>query len=277
MDNERLRGLRTQECKAAKALFRSFKYAKNRETVSGSDRALVRPRMASDLNAANPFARSLWGNALWSEFASHFGLSEDQPTPEVPLFWVTVVDVACITALDARTADLAPIIRHLRSVLRGLSYLGLVDVALYANIAPGTNFDERTGLSWHLHLFVWGTTRKEMRSLARKWNSSEGNCRPIIADDKHPGFKVLLVTEENFERCFRYMVKTPRKACRIGRTEGKGPDGNVEFRFRHGKSKLRHGERVKLFHALKDHTLDEFTVAGGEGVGIRRRALRRVG
>ena len=141
MYSKRLRGLSTQENKAATALLRSFERAKNRATISWADKALVHPKTASDLNAANPFARSLWGNALWSEFVTQLDLSEDQPIPEAPLFWVTVCDVACMTALDDRNVDLAPIIRHLRSVLRGLSYLGMVDVALYANIAPGTNFD----------------------------------------------------------------------------------------------------------------------------------------
>jgi hypothetical protein len=277
MCSKRLRGLCTQENRAATALFRSFERAKNRETISWADRALIHPKTASDLNAANPFARALWGNALWSEFNAQFGLSDDQPIPKVPLFWVTVCDVACMTALDDRNVNLAPIIRHLRSVLKGKSYLGMVDVALYANVAPGTNFSERTGLSWHLHLFVWGATRKEMRSLSRKLNSSEDNCRPIIPRPEGRGFHWDQVTEDNFERRFRYVVKTPRKACRIRCIEGNNADGKAEFRFQHLKSSLRYGQRVTLFHVLKDHTLDEFTVAGGEGVDIRRRALRRVG
>jgi hypothetical protein len=79
------------------------------------------------------------------------------------------------------------------------------------------------------------------------------------------------------------MLKSPRSAYRLSRLEEKGPDGEVQTdisgqpltSYMQGKSELRPGERISLFHALKDHYLDQLAVAGGEGVGLLARAKRR--
>lgn len=261
---KRLPGLWTQERLALRKLQEAFDVARNQNSISLFDRQVILPSEIDDLNAANPHARILLGNALWSEFSEFFGLSESQPIPEGPLFWLTLVDIGCMTALDARHVDIAGMIRLLRTGLRGLSYIGVIDPGLYANIQPGTNYRERTGVNWHLHLFAWGEDRRQIKARAKRMNELPDNYRPIVKRPQGEGFNWSQITEDNITRRFRYMCKTPHKAYRIGPT------------FIQGKSDLRHGQRITLFHLLKKHWLDALLIAGGEGVAIRRRAIRSV-
>ncbi|MCG3773241.1 MAG: hypothetical protein JW395_0045 [Nitrospira sp.] len=272
-----LEGLQSQERIAARKLFDAFDRARNRNPITLGDRQIIQPSESGELNAANPYARILLGNALWSEFSKFFDLSESQPIPEVPLFWLTLVDLGCMTALDATNINVAGMIRHLRIGLRGLSYIGLMEAALYANIQPATNYPERTGVNWHLHLFAWGEEPKAMKLRVKRMNKASENHRPIVPRDMGGvGFESRRVTEENIARRFRYMCKTPRKAYRINVKKRMDAEGRTEFSYISSKSLLRPGERVTLFHLLKNFSLDELTVAGGEGVGLRRRALRHL-
>lgn len=260
---KQVQGLAKQEWTATWKLRRAFAEARNRHSIGLLDRGLISASNADELGAGNPYARMLWGNALWTEFSSCFDLTESNAIPEVPLFWVTLVDIKCMTSVDVRDVDPVALCHHLRRGLRGLSYVGMVDPALYANIQPGTNYAEKTGVNWHLHLFAWGESRRQMKDRAKFMNEASDNYRPIVPRPKGEGFNWSEVTSESFARQFRYMCKTPRKAYRIGPT------------FVHSKSNLRPGQRVTLFHFLKRYSLDGLTVAGGEGVAIRRNTLRR--
>ena len=88
--------------------------------------------------------------------------------------------IGFFTARDAQQVNIAAIARQLRQGLEGMSYIGMIDTGLYANISPGTNFSERTGVHWHLHLFAWGKTQKEMKVHFTKLNDCADNYRPII-------------------------------------------------------------------------------------------------
>jgi len=223
-----------------------------------------------------PLARVRLGNALWSEFNNYFELSDAQPIPSVPLFYVTAVDISCMTAPSAAPVDLNVFVQKLRRGLRGLSYVGMVDVSLYANIQPGTNCADRSGVNWHLHLFAWGEERREFKARAKEANAEIKNYRPIISRPQGIGFHWQAVTEENYARLFRYTCKSPRKAYRIGRTDDIDHLDRKVVKFTQGKSKLRPGQRITLFHLLKNFSLDKLVVAGGEGVALRRRALRQL-
>jgi hypothetical protein len=85
---------------------------------------------------------------------------------------------------------------------------------------------------------------------------------------------------KNRERTFladklRYLLKSPRKAYRIYKTERVSSDGEIVPCFRQRKSELRKGDRITLFHLLKRLHLDELAAAGGEGIDVMRRIKRR--
>ncbi len=269
-----LRRLKCFEHIAARNLKEAFEEARSRNSISLGDRSRIEKVKASDLNAANPFARCLLGKHLWSEFESYFGLSDLKPIPDEPLYWVTLADLECITDLNQRNVDIAGMIRKLRYGLKGLSYVGIMDLGLYANIQPGTQYCSRKGVSWHLHLFAWGETRKEMKVRAKRMNELPDNYRPIIPRPEGVGFNWSQVTAANIAWRYPYMCKTPRKAYRIGRRKDAAGDVASNSLFKSNKSDLRPGQRITLFHLLKRHDLDDLLIAGGEGVAIRRRAIR---
>jgi hypothetical protein len=78
----------------------------------------------------------------------------------------------------------------------------------------------------------------------------------------------------------RYILKSPRTAYRIYRTERVTSDGEIVPCFRQSKSDLRKGDRITLCHLMKRLYLDELAVGGGEGTDMLRRikqAAHRVG
>jgi hypothetical protein len=269
-----LSGLERQEHLAAAHLRNAFITARNRHSITSGDRGLVSQRKATDLVAANPYARIVWGEALWTSFLQQLDVTSDDLLPGKPLFWVTLVDLGCFMASNSTHVDLRSITNHLRSGLRDTSYLGMVDLGYYANIAPGTAFADRTAVSWHLHLFAWGENREQFRERIEAMNRNKSNYRPIIPNGT--GAHWMEISAGTLAIKFRYMVRSPTKAYTVGRREVIGPEGELEFRFKHNHRLLRPGERIMLFHLLKQQSLEALTVAGGEGVNIRRQALRQI-
>jgi hypothetical protein len=72
----------------------------------------------------------------------------------------------------------------------------------------------------------------------------------------------------------RYLLKSPRKAYRVYRTERVTSDGEIVPCFRQRKSELRKGDRITLFHLMKGLYLDELAAAGGDGTDMMRRIKR---
>jgi hypothetical protein len=68
----------------------------------------------------------------------------------------------------------------LRKGLRGLSYIGMIEPALYVNIAPGTRRSGKRAVSWHVHAICWGEDRKQMRNRFARLNQREEvrSCSP---------------------------------------------------------------------------------------------------
>jgi hypothetical protein len=64
---------------------------------------------------------------------------------------------------DASFVDIRSFSKTLRKGLRGLWYIGMIEPALYVNIAPGTRWSDKRAVSWHVHAICWGENREQMR------------------------------------------------------------------------------------------------------------------
>jgi hypothetical protein len=265
-----LPGLRRQEHEAASELNYAFDNAQNRQSVSQGDRNFVSHTAAESLNAANPWAKIVWGNCLWDAFLRHHGVCSAKQL-SVSLYWITLVDIACITTLTANPVKLRSLKQRLCSGLRGLSYIGAVDLAYYVYIAPGTDFHSLSGVSWHLHLIAWGEPLEVLRLRFAAMNQRANNYRSIIPGGT--GAHWMSLSNTMLSEKFCYMVRTPHKAYSVG-ARRKPLQANRYSAFKHNSRAIRPGERIALFHLLKCKSLPEMTVAGGEGVQIRRAALR---
>jgi hypothetical protein len=77
-----------------------------------------------------------------------------------------------------------------------------------------------------------------------------------------------------------FVLKSPKSAYRIYKTNRVTSDGEVVPCFRQNKSELRKGDHITLFHLIKPLYLDELAAGGGDGTGMPRRikkAAVRVG
>jgi hypothetical protein len=140
--------------------------------------------------------------------------------PNQPLFFVTLTHVECCTAHDVNFVDIRKFKRLLR--LAGLSYIGMVEPALYVNVAPGTRWSKKRAVSWHLHAICWGEIRPQMRKRIRRLNKDEvyrsimdgqlGAHQKQIPDAYLRNGRRTFLTDK-----LRYMLKSPRMACRTER------------------------------------------------------------
>ena len=266
-------GLRAQEWATDNQLRHALETARNRGSVTISDRQLLQPDAGKYLCAANRFARIRWGEALCREFSEYFQLGPDHPYPDHQLYLATLTDVACSTSPDTKFVDIASFKEQLRIGLNGLSYLGMIEPAYYTNIARGAPFPMKHGVLWHSHLICWGESRKKIKQRLQGMNCSPDNYRSIITGLAGADFRVI--RQDGLPTVLGYMLKAPANAYRVYRTKYITPDGTLVARFQQRKQPLRPGERVTLFHLLKNLYLDQLAMAGGEGAAMLRRAKRR--
>jgi len=266
------------ERKNASRLNHAFDHARNRDTVSRSDKLLIKHRERDSLLAVNRYSRVIWGKAVCEQLEKFFcdpGSTDHNQT----IYWITLVDINCAMSVGATTVDLESIKKRLRSGLSGRHYLGAVEPAYYVNLQHG-RFVEPRCMFWHLHALVWGISRKNLSALLR---DLEASGRYVAIAEGFNGVRAKKIKQGDLPTVAGYMLKSPRSAYRLSRPKEKGPDGEVQTDingdaltfYMQGKSELRPGERITLFHTMKNLYLDKLAVAGGEGVGLLARAKRR--
>ena len=251
----------------------AFQEARNRHSVSRADMGLLHSSHRNELLAVNRHSRVRWGRAVCDELSGFF-CDPDGVEHNQPIFLVTLVDKSCTTSVSADDIDVdATKTRH-RSGLRKLSHLGMIEPAYYVNLQKGI-YLERRCMSWHLHALVWGISKRELlRAL-----EVSGRYVSIV-----PGLMAVDVREVqqgHLPMVAGYILKSPWSAYRVTKYDA-DKNGNVLRRangaarpfYLQGKSKLRPGERVTLFHTLKPFYLDKLAVAGGEGTPLLARAKR---
>jgi hypothetical protein len=99
----------------------AFEKSRKKHTITPQDLDLTDPSSALDLCCVNYLARLRWSRGFCKEFAMFFGLHDQNPYPDQPLFFVTLTDVFCTTDHDAPWIDIYDFRRKLQAGLRGLS------------------------------------------------------------------------------------------------------------------------------------------------------------
>ena len=257
-------------------LRRAFQEARNRHTVSRGDPGLLHSSHRHQLLAVNRYSRVCFGRAV-SDQLSRFFCFPDRVEHNQPIFLVTLVDRSCVTSVSAAAVDLEAIKIRLRYGLRGLSFFGMIEPAYYANLEQGI-YPQRRCISWHLHALVWGISQRKLRALLRALQAS-GRYVAVV-----PGLKAVDVREVqpgDLPTVVGYILKSPWSAYRVTKyvADQRGyllrdADGKERPFYLQGKSQLRPGQRVTLFHLLKSFYLDKLSVAGGEGAPLLARAKR---
>jgi hypothetical protein len=270
-------GIQRQAFQYERELQHALKESRKRDTVTCRDRQLLQcdPHVLFPVNTRS---RLLWAKAVCRELQDFFGLDADHPFPDQQLFFVTLTDISCCTTHDAAFIDIHRFKQTLRKGVRGLSYIGMIEPALYVNIAPGTRWSGKRAVSWHVHAVCWGEDREQMRKRFARLNLQQV-YRSIMPGQRGAHQKQIpceFLTDSGrtfFADKIRYMLKSPCKAYRIYHAKN-GSGDEDEVSFRQIKSDLRPGDHIDLFHLMKGLHLDELAVAGGEGAGILKRIKR---
>jgi hypothetical protein len=273
--------LRNKEHLSNTELQLAFEQLRKKHTITPKDRKLTDPCSVSDLCCVNYPARIRWSRAFCKEFAMFFGLNNQNNYPKQRLFFITLTDVSCTTDHDAPWVGIYKFRRKLQAGLKGLNYVGMVEPGLYVNACPGTRWSNRKAVSWHLHAICWGENRNQMKKRFCRLNR-DGWYLSILASQRGADQKEILDARlpKNRERTFladklRYLLKSPKNAYRIYRTERTTCDGEVVPCFKQRKSELRKGDRITLFHLLKGLHCPELAAAGGDGTDMMRRIKRK--
>jgi hypothetical protein len=199
------------------------------------------------------FARIVWSKPFCKEFEDLFGFDDPKPFPDQPMFFVTLTDVSCTTDHDASSVGISKFKRKLQAGLRGLHYLGMVEPGLYVNVALGTRWSNKKSVSGHLHGICWGENRQQIKKRFCRLNW-DGWYVSILGSQRGAEQKEIVDRwlPRNRDRTFladklRYLLKSPKKAYRIYKTERMTSDGELVPCFRQRKSQFRRGIASRSF------------------------------
>lgn len=272
-------GFGQQERDQADEFREAFNRSRNKRSISRSDYRALKDRNQEDTHAANLFSRKLFSRAICDELQLKFCSETNSLDHNQDVFFVTLLDIRCATDVSPTMPDLEQFKAIMRRGLRGLSYVGMMDVAYYANLAAGTRLNGKRCLFWHVHALVWGVTEREMKKHIRRLNRS-GQYLAII--DGLKGALSKKVRQGTLPFVAGYILKSPANAYRVWRKDRFDDDGNplinadgeILAKFRQRKGHLRPGERVRLFKILRQVPLTDLAISGGEGKLILARAKR---
>jgi hypothetical protein len=216
-------GLLKQERISHSERLLAFQKTRKRPLVSSKERRLVDTKSKKYLGSVNFNARLRWSKAFCREFSDFFHLTRDRRYPDQPLFFVTLSDINCTTEHDSEFVDVLAYKKRLQPGMKGLSYLGMMEPGLYANVAPGTRWSNKKAVSWHLHLICWGESREQIKKRISTLNSNERYLGIMYSQyGAHQKEIPDAVLPTNQGRTFladklRYILKSPRKAYRVYR------------------------------------------------------------
>jgi hypothetical protein len=250
----------SQCAEAERDMISAFQVARKGAQLAHRDLALLSRREARNLRAVNPRSQRIWNDAFATTVIDRLIDHKSEET-RADVFLVTLCDISCVTEIDDRNPRIASFKTKLRKGIRGLSFIGTIEPGYYTNIQAGAQVAHKKCVSWHLHVLVWGIEEKVLRSLIRGLNRS-GKYRAIAPDKR--GADCRKVKKHQLPEVLGYVLKPPTVAYRVS-IRARGPVGASS---KQGKSLLRHGERLNLFHAMKELTLPDLALAGGEGVDL---------
>lgn len=251
-------------------LLTAFETSHNRDLVNSSDEELVLDDAGAGLSAVCHSARAVWAHFVCEELERHF--SYDSATGEInkKVFFFTLVDIGCARSLNEHKVDLRPIARKLRKGLRGYNFIGVIEPGLYSHInAEVKSPCGSSCVSWHMHVLLWGISRKRAKRLVKRLNKSKKYIPLWPGQD---GVFQRQVRKGEFPQALGYILKPAKSAYRLGRRR-ESTDANPSFiQYR---SKLRPGERLTLYLQMRHLSLPETWIAGGKGSALLGMVKRR--
>jgi hypothetical protein len=261
--------IESSEYETLEFLRTAFETARNRQSVTSIDCRLLKRKNGSELIAVNPYSRILWGGAVCRELSSFFCRDADNVDHDQDIFLFTLVNISWARSVSRPDIDLRKMKQEIWSALQGLSFIGFIEPAFYANLERGL-FRDKKCIFWHVHSLVWGVSKKQLKQRSKQINGS-ARFRAIAPNLKSAHKR--MIAQGELPKVVSYLLKSPTNAYRIyGFKQDVVSDDTCEMNYQQWKGPMRPGERVSMFHALKHHYLDQLAISGGEG----RQLLARI-
>jgi hypothetical protein len=258
----------------------AFERSRKRHTVTKYEMALIRACYRNELSAINHHARILWGEVISDELSNFFCQGGDGSEHNQDVHFVTLLDHQCARSLNKPLTleDFENMKLRLRYGLRGLNHLSVIEPALYANLQEGFRFTEKQCMFWHLHGLVWGISSRRLGVHLREL---ETDGRYLAIADGFRGTHHKLIKQGDLPYVAGYTFKSPAVSYRVSVKDQEknglpviNANGEVLQGYIQGKSELRLGERITMFHTMKNLHLDNMALAGGEGSKLLASAKR---
>ncbi|WP_445220464.1 hypothetical protein ACKWRH_10600 [Bradyrhizobium sp. Pa8] len=252
-------------------LLSAFEASPKRNLVNSGDEELVLDSAGAGLSAVCHSARICWAHFLCDELERYFAYGSATRATNQKVFFFTLADIGCARSLDQLKVNLKPIAQKLRKGLRGYDFIGVIEPGLYSHVdAAAKSPFGASCISWHLHVLLWGVSRKGAKRLAAGLNRSQ---RYVALSPGQDGVFQRQVREGELSRALGYILKPPKSAYRLGR-RSKSIDA-AEPSFIQYRSHLRPGERMTVYLHMRHLSLAETWIAGGEGSALLGMAKRR--
>lgn len=241
---------------------------KSRPSLNRATQATFDQRQALFLHANNMWSRTRYAGV----FGEHLERFAAQLAAGERIFLVTLVNRDhTVPRKTAAAFDVARVKGWVHQVLRGTSYVGMVEAAYFSNLRLLDPFEHRH-VSWHTHILLWGITEAEL--VAR---CNEINGRYVTAVEGVPAahYRVLQL-EEVFGRSI-YICKAPLAEYRLWARKKECFDRDTgeifecfSGRFRVRSRPIRPGDWVHMSSVFIDKHLTQLAFAAGEGRQILR-------
>lgn len=248
---------------ASRDLHNAFETARNGSFVLARDRGFLQKQLRPHLLHQSHEARMIWGQWIAHYLSEKFCVGTSI-THTQPIYLVTLCDINCVTSIEDKHPDIRRFKTRLQRGLKGLSYIGAIEPANYTNVQSGSRIDGKRCMFWHLHVLVWDISKRDLRE---RLDDLESSGKYLAITEQFPAVHMVKIKPGELPNTVGYIFKPPANAYRLSLYDG------VRYKMpvtlaKQGQKRLRPGERVRLFHIMKEMSLWELAVAGGDGTPL---------
>jgi hypothetical protein len=224
-------------------------------------RALVREFLSEEnrgaFKATNVYSKRIWMAQLLQLFDRNGPCIPDWDSTVCAL--VTLTDEQWTTGDENIQFDLTAAKQKVRRALIGTNFIACFEPALYTNEKCGP--DGGKLISFHCHALVW-VARKSDLDFLRKCIT--GRFKPILGNKAGVHISARK-TRRDVGQTIIYMSKMP--CCGYKTIVGQGGK-----KLQQKTSRVSNRSRGNLFHAMKEYSIFDLWLSGGEGVRPLREA-----
>jgi hypothetical protein len=200
-----LRGADLWDKRYLEAVIAAIKEYQQPKAAAKNIRKYLSKETCAEFNLTNPYSRKIIREQL---LEAAVDLEEPLFERGAVVMLATFADNAWACCDRAIDFDLDAAKQKIRNALVGMDYLGVFEAAVY----PGEKWttDGKAGclISFHCHVFIWGTSQSKLRRLKAK---IKNRFEAIDPENLGHAFPVLnhLKTVKDLQRTLRYATKMP--------------------------------------------------------------------